>query len=229
MKLPISWATKTPIPSSELSTTGKGLHPGNGECFKGSLSRRHKRPLALRDTSQTGAPERPRPHNPKKRAKRSLSHRRKRRAALRVVDGTMVGANASRQSRVPREQLKEAAQLSRTVQEYLTELEQVNPVSDAEMISTTDPDAILTTKGGGTAMMAYYDNYLIDTASRAILGVEATPALSRQEMVAARRMIARVEERGLRPESLGARLIYRQNCLRCTQIKECSARDAPWS
>ncbi len=54
-----------------------------------------------------------------------------------AVDGTMVGANASRQSRVPREQLKEAAQLSRTVQEYLAELEQVNPVSDAEMISTT--------------------------------------------------------------------------------------------
>src|SRR2546425_12247348 len=141
----------------------------------------------------------------------------------------MVGANASRQSRVPREQLKEAALLSRTVQEYLAELEQVTPVSDAEMISTTDPDAILTTKGGGTAMMAYYDNYLIDTASRVILGVEATPALSRQEMVAARRMIERVKELGLRPESLGARLIYRQNCLRCTQIKECSARDAPWS
>jgi len=32
-----------------------------------------------------------------------------------VVDGTMVGANASRQSRVPREQLKEVAQVSRTV------------------------------------------------------------------------------------------------------------------
>src|SRR6267378_1884460 len=53
-----------------------------------------------------------------------------------TVDGTMVGANASRQSRVPREQLKEAAQVSRTVREYLAELEQVNPVSDAEMIST---------------------------------------------------------------------------------------------
>src|SRR5258708_28725762 len=53
MKLPICWATKTPIPSSELSTTGKGLRPGNGECFKGSLSRRHKHKLAQRDTSQT--------------------------------------------------------------------------------------------------------------------------------------------------------------------------------
>jgi transposase len=125
-----------------------------------------------------------------------------------AVDGTMVGANASRQSRVPREQLKEAAQVSRTVREYLAELEQVNPVSEAEKVSTTDPDAILTTKGGGTAMMAYYDNYLIDTASRVILEVEATPALSRQEMVAACRMIERVEKLGLRPESLGADKAY---------------------
>jgi len=44
-----------------------------------------------------------------------------------AVDGTMVAANASRQSRVPRERLQEAAQVSQTVQEYLTELEQVNP------------------------------------------------------------------------------------------------------
>jgi len=37
------------------------------------------------------------------------------------------------------------------------------PVSDAEKVSTTDPDAILAAKGGGTARMAYYDNYLVDT------------------------------------------------------------------
>src|SRR5713226_1096761 len=91
-----------------------------------------------------------------------------------AVDGTMVGADASRQSRVRREQLQEAAQVSQTVQEYLAELEEMNPVPEAEMVSATDPDAILTTKGGGTAVMAYYDNYLIDTASRVILGVEAT-------------------------------------------------------
>jgi hypothetical protein len=109
-----------------------------------------------------------------------------------AVDGTIVGANASRQSRVPREQLKEVAQLSRTVRGYLTELEQVNPVSDAEMVSTTDPDAIWTTKGSGTARLAYYDNYLNDTSSRVILEVEATPALFHQETVAARRMIERV-------------------------------------
>jgi transposase len=124
-----------------------------------------------------------------------------------AVDGTIVGANASRQSRVPREQLKEAAQVSRTVREYLAELEQVNPVSDAETISTTDPDAVWATKGG-PAMMAYYDNYLIDTSSRVILEVEATPALFHQETVAARRMIERVQKLGLRPENLGADKAY---------------------
>jgi transposase len=125
-----------------------------------------------------------------------------------AVDGTLVEANASRESRVPRMQLKEAAQISRTVREYLAELEQMNPVSDAKKVSTTDPDAILTTKGSGTARMAYYDNYLIDTASRVIVGVEATPALSRQEMVAARKMLERVEKLGVRPESLGADKAY---------------------
>ena len=40
-----------------------------------------------------------------------------------AVDGTTVEANASRQSRVPRNQLQEAAQVSRTVREYLAELE----------------------------------------------------------------------------------------------------------
>ena len=125
-----------------------------------------------------------------------------------AVDGTIVGANASRQSRVPREQLREVAQLSRTVREYLAELEQVNPVSEAEMVSTSDPDAIWTTKGSGTARMAYYDNYLMDTVSRIIVEVEATPALFHQETVAARRMIERIEKFGLRPESLGADKAY---------------------
>src|SRR5712692_946244 len=59
-----------------------------------------------------------------------------------AVDGTMVEANASRQSRVPREKLKGVAQVSRTVEEYLSELEQTNPVSDANTVSKTDPDAV---------------------------------------------------------------------------------------
>jgi hypothetical protein len=43
-----------------------------------------------------------------------------------------MGANASQQSRVARERLGEVAKLSRTVQEYLTELERQNPVTDSE-------------------------------------------------------------------------------------------------
>lgn len=77
-----------------------------------------------------------------------------------AVDGTIVGANASRQSRVPRKQLKEVAQLSRTVQEYLTDLEQVNPVPDAEMVSTTDPDAIWATKGIQSCKMLMHHSRL---------------------------------------------------------------------
>jgi transposase len=125
-----------------------------------------------------------------------------------AVDGTMIKADASRESRVPRDQLKAAAQIAKTAAEYLTELEQDNPVSGSEMVSTTDPDAILATKGGRTAAMAYYDNYLIDTASRVIVEVEATPARFSQETIAARRMVERVEKLGIRAEELAADKAY---------------------
>ena len=96
-----------------------------------------------------------------------------------AADGTLVGANASQQSRVVREQFAEVAQVSRTVREYLTELEQQNPVVDPEEpfpsgpSSTSDPDAAWTAAKSGPALPAYYDNYLIDTHSRVILAVEA--------------------------------------------------------
>ncbi len=105
-----------------------------------------------------------------------------------AVDGTLVGANASPQSRVPQKRLVEVAQVSRTVQEYLQELEQENPVTDLkrrpiaqEMVSMTDPDAAWAVKSG-PATLGYYDNYLIDTTSRVILSVDATPARFRQEV-----------------------------------------------
>ena len=131
-----------------------------------------------------------------------------------AVDGTLVQADASEQSRVPREQLVERAQVSRTVREYLTELERQNPVGDPEerptaqeKVSITDPDAAWAVKGG-PATLAYYDNYLIDTHSRVILAVEATPARFRQETIAARRMLGRVEKLGLHPDSVGADKAY---------------------
>lgn len=68
------------------------------------------------------------------------------------VDGSFIPANASTSSRIAREQLPEAAQVKRTVREYLAELEQENPteepVHEQERVSTTDPDATYATKGG---------------------------------------------------------------------------------
>jgi transposase len=124
-----------------------------------------------------------------------------------AVDGTLVEANASPQSRVSREKTKDIVQISWSVQEYFSELEETNPVSDAKMVSTTDPDAVWAKKVG-PAKMAYFDNYLIDTRSRVILGVEATPALFHQETAAARKMVEQVQKLGLQPETLGADKAY---------------------
>ena len=131
-----------------------------------------------------------------------------------AVDGTPVGANASNQSRVPREKLVEMAQNSRTVQEYLAELERQNPVADPEerptaqkMVSSTDPDAAWAVKSG-PATLGYYDNYLVDTTSRVILSVNATPARFRQEVLAARWMLERLGQFGVRPQNLAADKAY---------------------
>src|SRR5512132_3703111 len=79
------------------------------------------------------------------------------------VDGTFVQANANNDSRIPREQLAEAAQVKRSVREYLIELEQENgdgdPVHQQDKVSTTDPDATYASKGKTVARLGYYDNY----------------------------------------------------------------------
>ena len=89
------------------------------------------------------------------------------------VDGSFVQANADHHSRVPREQLVEAAKVNRTLREYLAELEQENPIEppvpQQEKVSTTDPDSTYATKGG-PARLGYYDNYLVDNASCIIVG-----------------------------------------------------------
>ena len=106
------------------------------------------------------------------------------------VDGTFVEANASKESRIPREQLAEAAQVNRTVREWLTELEAQNPVEEPthsqDKVSTTDPDSTYATKGGTPARMGYYNNYLVDNHSCIIVGVQATGARLSEESPAAR-------------------------------------------
>jgi hypothetical protein len=105
------------------------------------------------------------------------------------VDGTFVEANAAKESRVPREQLAEAAQVHRTVRQYLKEVEEQNPMEEPvkkqDQVSTTDPDSTYATKGGIPARMGYYNNYLIDNSSCVIVGVQATAARMSQETIAA--------------------------------------------
>jgi transposase len=129
------------------------------------------------------------------------------------VDGSFVEANAAKQSRIPREQLGEAAQVNQTVRQYLVELEQQNPteepVHQQDQVSTTDPDATYATKGGTPARLGYYDNYLVDNHSCVIVGVQATAARMSQETVAAQDMLTRFAHwRGRAPESVAADTTY---------------------
>ena len=129
------------------------------------------------------------------------------------VDGSFVEANAAKESRVPREQLAEAAQVSHTVRQYLVELEQQNPVEQPvhsqDQVSTTDPDSTYATKSGTPARLGYYDNYLVDNDSCVIVGVQATAARMSQETVAAQDMLTRFAQwLGREPESVVADTTY---------------------
>ena len=129
------------------------------------------------------------------------------------MDGTFVEANASKESRIPREQLAEAAQVHRTVREYLAELERQNPVGEPthsqDKVSTTDPDSTYATKGGTPARMGYYNNYLVDNHSCIIVGVQATGARLSEESRAAEDMIARFAQwQGRKPQSIAADASY---------------------
>jgi transposase/transposase InsO family protein len=129
------------------------------------------------------------------------------------VDGSFVEANAAKESRVPREQLAEAAQVHYVVRQYLKELEEQNPVEEPvheqAQVSTTDPDSTYATKGGTPARLGYYDNYLVDNHSCIIVGVQATAARMSQETVAAQDMITRFAHwQGREPASVSADTTY---------------------
>jgi transposase InsO family protein len=129
------------------------------------------------------------------------------------VDGSFVEANASKESRIPREKLAQAAQVNQTVRQYLVELEQQNPteepVHQQDQDAITDPDSTYATKGGTPARLGYYDNYVVDNHSCVIVGVQATAARMSQETVAAQDMLSRFAEwQGRTPESVAADTTY---------------------
>src|SRR5262249_58713233 len=109
------------------------------------------------------------------------------------VVGRFVEGDAAKGSRIPREQLLEAAQVNHTLGQYLQELAEQNPVEEPvhkqDQVSTTDPDSTYATKGGTPARLGYYDNYLVDNHSCIIVGVQATAARMSQEAVTARHII----------------------------------------
>jgi len=129
------------------------------------------------------------------------------------VDGSFIMANANHHSRIPREQLAEAAKVNYGARKYLQELEQENgagePVHQQDKVSTTDPDSTYLTKGNRAAELGYFDNYLIDNESCVIVGVQATAARLSQESAAARDMIDRYCERhGRLPKGVAADNTY---------------------
>ncbi len=129
------------------------------------------------------------------------------------VDGSFVEANAAKESRIPREQLGEAAQVHHTVRQYLQELAEQNPVEEPvheqDQVSTTDPDSTYATQGGRPARLGYCDNYLVDNNSCVIVGVQATAARMSQETVAAQDMLTRFAEwQGRAPDSVAADTTY---------------------
>lgn len=139
-----------------------------------------------------------------------------------AVDASIIKADANRARGIPGVEAldwKQSAQQSRAVREYLSALEQDNPVKDDESdaeppaapknVSLTDPASRWTAAPGGPAFYAYSTNYLIDLHAGIIVDVEATPAHRSQEVESTKTMIDRVEERfKLKPKRLAGDTAY---------------------
>src|SRR3982751_756494 len=135
-----------------------------------------------------------------------------------AVDGTLIEADVNPRRHVPSaEEVRRAGKPetgSGAVQAYWDTLKLCVPETDQPRrseparISVTDPQAAWCQKHK-QASFGYYANYLIDTQHAVIVGVEATPARPSQEVVAARSLLDRVQERqGLQPQRLAADKLY---------------------
>ena len=126
-----------------------------------------------------------------------------------AVDASMIRADANRQRSVPGSEGVPPEAVGHAVREYLAVLDDAafgaaTPVTP-KFISSADPASRWTGANGGLAFFAYSDNYLIDLKHAVIMDVEATTAVRQAEVTAAKRMIARTQDRfGLWPERLVA-------------------------
>ena len=101
-----------------------------------------------------------------------------------AVDASMIVADAHRQRGVASSG-DLAPTSNRAVTEYLAVLDDAafggaTPV-EPKFVSPTDPAARYTAAGGGPAVYAYSDNYLIDLKHAVIMDVEATTACVRRK------------------------------------------------
>ena len=124
-----------------------------------------------------------------------------------AVDGSLIRAEASRQTFHASEEGLPPHRPSRAVDEYLTTLDDAvfggaTPVVPAR-ISASDPAARYTCAHGGQAQSCYATNYLIDVQHAVIVDVEATTTVRQAEVTAAWRVIERVhDELGIWPRKL---------------------------
>ena len=131
-----------------------------------------------------------------------------------AVDASVMEADASRYHGVAPEEADWSApqRQTRAVAEFLGALDDDDATADRKppkVISLSDPCSAWTAKANKRVQFGYGLNYLIDIENAVIVDVEATPARTYDEVVAARTMIERTEQRmGLKPQRLAADTAY---------------------
>ena len=123
-----------------------------------------------------------------------------------ATDASVIKADAQRQRAVPGEEVIDwgnPSEATRPVKEYLSALEEANPVAaPPKSISLTDPSSSWTA-AHGPAYFAYCTNYLIDLDAGIIVDVEASAVSKSAEVDATKKMLDRVEEKfDLKPTRL---------------------------
>lgn len=124
-----------------------------------------------------------------------------------AVDASLIRADANRQRCGPGSEGLPPEAATRAVSEYLAVLDDAafgaaTPVVP-KFLSPADPAARYTSAHGGRAQFCYATNYLIDVENAVIMDVEATPAVRRAEVTAAKTMIERTADRfGVWPDKL---------------------------
>ncbi len=131
-----------------------------------------------------------------------------------AVDASVMEADASRYHGKAPDEIDWSApeRQTRAVEEFLASFDDEDPDANRnppKVISLSDPCSAWTAKANKRVQFGYGLNYLIDTENAIIVDVEATPARTYDEVVAAKTMIDRTcKHMGLKPKRLAADSAY---------------------